>query len=171
MAYFGLVPLSTNLLAGQKTQNAANTLQNADAAPSYRVYGPNGLLGNGTGTMTLRDTGVITAASNATPIVITSTAHNLSSGTLVTIAGVLGNTAANGNFTVTVLTANTFSLNSSVGNGVYTSGGTWNVTGLYVATILLDPAQGFQSGQSYWFFASWACSGLSLGDLSTFTCI
>lgn len=66
----------------------------------------------------------ITAASNATPIVITSTAHGLVTGDAVTVAAVGGNTAANGNWLVTKIDANTFSLDGSVGNGAYTSGGT-----------------------------------------------
>lgn len=77
--------------------------------------------GNLTGGFT---TAGITGATNATPIVITSTSHGLSTGNIVLIDSVLGNTAANGIWTVTNLTANTFSLNTSVGNGTYTSGGT-----------------------------------------------
>ncbi len=70
--------------------------------------------------------GVVSAASNATPIVITSNAHGLSSGNQVTVSGVVGNTAANGTFTVTVLDANNFRLENSTGNGVYAAGtGTW----------------------------------------------
>ncbi len=69
----------------------------------------------------------ITGASNASPIVVTSTAHGLSPGTTVTIVGVLGNTAANGTFTVSKIDANRFSLNGSTGNGAYTSGGTFRV--------------------------------------------
>lgn len=70
-------------------------------------------------------TGSITGASNASPIVITSASHGLATGDIVTIVGVLGNTAANGTWTVTKIDANTFSLNSSTGNGAYTSAGTW----------------------------------------------
>lgn len=71
----------------------------------------------------------ITAASNATPIVITSTAHGLATDDRVTIAAVGGNTNANGDWKVRVLTANTFSLYTeagvaSAGNAAYTSGGT-----------------------------------------------
>lgn len=66
----------------------------------------------------------ITAASNASPIVLTSTAHGLVTGDAVTVASVGGNTAANGNFVVTKVTDDTFSLDGSVGNGAYTSGGT-----------------------------------------------
>jgi hypothetical protein len=66
----------------------------------------------------------ITAASNATPIVVTSTAHGLTTGDPVTVASVGGNTAANGDWVVTRVDANSFSLDGSVGNGAYTSGGT-----------------------------------------------
>lgn len=69
--------------------------------------------------------GTITAASNATPIVVTSAAHGLVTGQAVVVKSVQGNTAANGSWLVTVLTTNTYSLDSSVGNGAYTSGGTW----------------------------------------------
>lgn len=67
----------------------------------------------------------ITGATNATPIQITSTGHGLSSNQGVVITGVLGNTAANGTWIVTVVDANHYTLNTSVGNGVYTSGGQW----------------------------------------------
>ena len=66
----------------------------------------------------------VTAATNATPIAITTAvAHTLSTGNYVTLSGVLGNTAANGTFTIVVTGANTFTLVGSIGNGAYTSGG------------------------------------------------
>jgi hypothetical protein len=65
----------------------------------------------------------ITAASNATPIQITATNHGYKSGQKTTISGVLGNTAANGTWNVTVIDPNTFTLNNSIGSGAYTSGG------------------------------------------------
>ena len=73
----------------------------------------------------------ITAATNATPIVVTSTAHGLENGDIVTISGVVGNTAANGTFIVAGKAANTFNLTTVAaganvaGNGAYTSGGLW----------------------------------------------
>lgn len=67
---------------------------------------------------------VITNASNSSPILITSAAHGRTTGDSVAIEGVLGNTAANGTWTVVVLNANTFTLTGSTGNGAYTSGGT-----------------------------------------------
>lgn len=66
----------------------------------------------------------ISGASNSNDIVITSVAHGLKSGEKVRITGVEGNTAANGTFYVTVLTADTFQLTGIVGNGSYTQGGT-----------------------------------------------
>jgi len=65
----------------------------------------------------------ITGATNASPIVITIVGHGLTDGDQVTVAEVLGNTAANGTWTIVVLTADTFSLTGSTGNGAYTSDG------------------------------------------------
>lgn len=67
---------------------------------------------------------IITGASNATPIVITSTNHGRSNGDVVLIKDVAGNTAANGTWVVANKTDNTYQLAGSVGNGAYTSGGT-----------------------------------------------
>lgn len=66
----------------------------------------------------------VTGATNASPIVITTAAHGLSTGDVVTIASVGGNTAANGTFRITVVSSTTFQLDGSTGNGSYTSGGT-----------------------------------------------
>lgn len=64
----------------------------------------------------------ISGATNANPIVVTAAAHGLTTGQIVTISGVVGNTAANGTWIVTVTGANTFSI-PATGNGSYTSGG------------------------------------------------
>ena len=67
----------------------------------------------------------VTDATNASPIVITTSAsHGYPTGYGVTVASVGGNTAANGDWTITNLTSTTFSLDGSTGNGSYTSGGT-----------------------------------------------
>ncbi|HEV2769835.1 MAG TPA: ubiquitin-activating E1 FCCH domain-containing protein [Solirubrobacteraceae bacterium] len=65
----------------------------------------------------------VTAATNASPIVITGPAHGLTTGDRVRVAGVQGNTAANGTFTVTVTSPTAFQLDGSTGNGAYTGGG------------------------------------------------
>lgn len=67
----------------------------------------------------------ITAATNAGPIVITSNAHGLTTGDQVIVSQVRGNPAANGLWTITVVDANRFSLNSSSGDGTYGGGGVW----------------------------------------------
>ncbi|GAC1536339.1 MAG: hypothetical protein NVS3B10_00170 [Polyangiales bacterium] len=67
----------------------------------------------------------VTGATNASPIVITTSApHGLQTQNAVTVAGVLGNTAANGTFQIIALTATTFSLDGSTGSGAYAGGGT-----------------------------------------------
>jgi uncharacterized phiE125 gp8 family phage protein len=66
---------------------------------------------------------VITAASNASPIVVTIVGHGYSTGDQVQIESVAGNTAANGLWFITKADADTFSLNGSAGNAAYTSGG------------------------------------------------
>jgi hypothetical protein len=71
----------------------------------------------------------VSAATNASPITVTSAAvHGLTSGERVVISGGTGNTAVNGTWTVTVVSATTFSLNGSTGNGTYTvNSGNWKV--------------------------------------------
>jgi len=67
----------------------------------------------------------VTAATNASPIQVTTNfPHGFATGDEVTISGVLGNTAANGVWTITVVDTTNFTLDGSTGNGVYTSGGT-----------------------------------------------
>lgn len=67
----------------------------------------------------------ITGASMASPISITTgTAHGYSTGDVVVISGVGGNTAANGTWTIAVTSSTQFTLTGSTGSGTYTSGGT-----------------------------------------------
>lgn len=122
---------------------------NSSTTPAFRVYGPAGLQTNGTGSLDFEETGVITNATNASPIVITSASHGLTTGMKVTVSGVLGNTAANGTFTITRLTADTFSLDGSTGNAPYTSGGVWKTTGLYFVSITPSEGDGYNQGGFY----------------------
>ncbi|HMV87187.1 MAG TPA: hypothetical protein PLD20_12930 [Blastocatellia bacterium] len=77
------------------------------------------------------DTGIkaVTAASNATPIVITATSHGFTNGDIVLIGGLQGNLAANGVWKIANVAANTFELTNPitgtnvVGSAAYTSGG------------------------------------------------
>lgn len=67
----------------------------------------------------------VSGATNANPISITtSAAHGLSTGMLVYVSGIGGNTAANGMIVaVTVTSTTTFTI-PVAGNGAYTTGGT-----------------------------------------------
>ncbi len=83
-------------------------------------------------------TGTITSATNTTPIAITSASHGRATGDQVLITDVEGNYAANGMWTITVVDANTFQLNGSVGSGGYqASAGIWYlaVTGAFNLTM------------------------------------
>lgn len=74
-------------------------------------------------------TGNITGIAQPTnPTQITSISHNLITGAVITISGVVGMTQLNGNsYTITVIDPNTFSLNGidNTAFGAYISGGTW----------------------------------------------
>lgn len=76
------------------------------------------LIGTGAGTK------VVTDATNATPIVVSVASHGYSNGDGIRIASVTGNTAANGDWSIANVTAGTFELVDSSGNGAYISGGT-----------------------------------------------
>lgn len=72
--------------------------------------------------------GTITGATQADPVVITSASHGLADEDLVTITGVVGMTEINNRqFTVNVLTANTFELvgEDGTGHSAYSSAGQW----------------------------------------------
>lgn len=67
---------------------------------------------------------LISNATNASPIQITTaTPHGLSTGDHAVIGGVKGTTAANGLWSVHVVDSLNFTLDTSTGNGAYTSGG------------------------------------------------
>jgi hypothetical protein len=66
----------------------------------------------------------VSAATNASPIAVTTATHGLTTGDTVYISGVTGNTAANGQWQVTVTGGTTFTLDGSTGNGTYGTGGT-----------------------------------------------
>ncbi|MFO0425530.1 MAG: hypothetical protein ACK526_03110 [Planctomyces sp.] len=100
--------------------------------------------------------GVITAATNAGPIVITSAGHGLITGQRVRISNVGGNTAANGVFQITQIDANRFSLNGTTGNGTYveTGNATWTlnaITGVAnsaAGLVITSAGHGLVTGQN-----------------------
>ena len=127
--------------------------------PTYRVYDGDTLLPNGTGSLTKLDTGTITNATNATPIVFTSASHGLQTGNVVKVTGVGGNTNANNTWVVTRINDNSFSGDGSVGNSAYTSGGAWHILGLYQLALTLSAGNGFEAGKTYTVRIDWANSG------------
>lgn len=79
---------------------------------------------------------LITGATNATPIVITVAANSgLKTGDRLAVAGITGNTGANGEWTLEAVTATTFKLLGSVGNGTY--GGTPRAAQIFDQTPLM----------------------------------
>lgn len=78
-------------------------------------------------TLTQSQAVVATSGLGVGPIAITTASTaGLTSGSTVTVSGVLGNTAANGTFTISVVDATTFTLIGTVGDGDYTGGGQWS---------------------------------------------
>lgn len=146
--WIGLVSLDEELTTVLQVRNPSNVPIQADSAPIYRVYGEDGSP-IAQGTLTNKDSGSITDATNDTPIVVTSAAHGLQNGQRVTITGVGGNTAANTTATIANVTTDTFELDGVAGNGSYTSGGTWVVSGLYAWDYTPAAANGFSVGITY----------------------
>ena len=163
--FIGLVDLE-DTLDGAMLVDSSGTPINADALPTYRVYGPHGFIESGT--VSFKDSDTITGATNASPIVITADEHRYTTGTRVTITGVLGNTAANGTWIVTRIDADTFSLTGSTGNGDYTSGGTSNVTGLYEYEIDATGVSGYEKNECFQVLFTYAISSTQKGQLHSF---
>jgi len=85
----------------------------------------------------------ITGAANngSGAIRITCVGHGFATNDRINVYDVGGVTAANGVWTITVITVDTFDLNSSTFSGTYTSGGTATNRGLYyAATFNVRPA-------------------------------
>jgi hypothetical protein len=76
----------------------------------------------------------ITAATNASPIVVTQNNHGFQTNDQIEIDGCTGNTATNGIWTVTRINSNTYSLNGSTGNGTLIAGGGSH----YISNVLLN---------------------------------
>jgi hypothetical protein len=170
--YLGTVTLEGRLIGPLVVTDGAGTPTDPAVLPTFRVYGSlPGLMPNGTGNAQRLDTGAVSGASNASPIVISSTAHGLNTGTRVSISAVAGNTAANTSSTITKVDADHFSLDGTTGNGAYTSGGAWHVSGLYTVEVLASAGDGYESGETYWVLVSWTISGVAYAGLFPFTVI
>lgn len=165
--FAGFCELSQTKRIYLQTKNASKVPTNAASLPTFRVYGASGLVHSGTAAFA--KSGTVTGATNASPIVITSASHGLTTGTRITVADVLGNTAANGSFNVTNINATTFSLDGSTGNGAYTSGGTWQIAGLYALDIVASAGNGFESGQTYTVVVTFVISSVTYTEEFVFT--
>jgi hypothetical protein len=95
------------------------------ATQALAAYGTQLRLGDGVPLAGL----AISAASNTTPITLTTAAHGIVVGnvTWVSVSGVLGNLGANGTWVAEATTATAMKLRGSAGSGVYTSGGTMTI--------------------------------------------
>jgi hypothetical protein len=92
----------------------------------------NMLLGNFELLNSSQNAGYISNAQRTNPCIITSADHSLNTGMEIAIGNVLGMVQLNmmGNFTITVIDANNFSLNgiNATGFTAYAGGGIWNTS-------------------------------------------
>jgi hypothetical protein len=151
------------------TRGSSNEPIDPDANPTYRVFGASGAVSGGSGSAAPLETGSVTGATNASPIVVTSASHGLATGAYVKVASVGGNTAANGSFAVTAVDANSFSLDGSTGNGSYTSGGTWKTAGLFKVTLTGSVLSSLAAGSTYTVQVNWLESSAARSLTLTFT--
>jgi hypothetical protein len=144
---------------GGRWKNITTGARSARTIPgdTIRIMGspaPTSLGQNGVWTsQALQATKTLTAATNATPIAITITGHGYSTGDTVVVTGVVGNTAANGTWEITVTDANTFTLDGSAGNGNRTSGGTArlrNNTRVMLASAVTQNIASTGPGRAAW---------------------
>lgn len=90
----------------------------------------------------------VSNATNASPIVLTTAAHTFVDGDYVHVTGITGNTAANGDFIVTIPDNTHITLVGSTGNGGYGAGGTvtrYQYTGTIFAIVYDAGSAGFAS--------------------------
>lgn len=88
----------------------------------------------------------VTSSTDATPIVVTATAHGFTTGDRVLIFGHTTNLAANGIFKVIVVTANTFQLvDELTGASIAGSGGGAGSSGVAVKAPVVLYTEGFRN--------------------------
>ena len=170
MSFVGFFEIGSTYNAAILVRDNGLSPLDADSAPVFRVYGPNGILAGVTGACTLLDSGDLATASSDTPVVYTSSdAHNLSSGFVVTASGVTDNTGANDTNLITVTSATEFTMADTVGTGSGT-GGTWHLTGLYTYTFDVSSVNGFASGTLYIVVIEGTAGGILFSYSQTFQC-
>lgn len=119
----------------------------------------------------------ITGATNATPIVITATAHGFANGDIVLVGAVGGNLAANGIWKIAGQAANTFQLTdpitdgNAVGSAAYTSGGYAVCLGPSAAGDNLDDFNGATVGTDVTLTSPTVTNGVADAADTTFTSV
>lgn len=162
----GIVALNGQLPIAVLCDDAANGLIYPDNVPTYQVFSPAWtVLLSGQMALTY---GTVTGATAASPIVITSPNHKLESGAFVKTDVIGGVTGANGEFQITKIDADTFSLNGSTGTGSYTSGGIWAPLGFFKQTLNVTEAAGFVAGNIYHTIINWSKGTVKRGVLHSF---
>lgn len=108
------------------------------ATQGYSAYGTQVRLSDGV----VLGPNAITGASNAAPILVTTaTGHGVIDVSWGTIAGIIGNVAANGGWILEPVTATQLRLRGSVGNGTYAGGGTLTIPGTFASIAELTNVQ------------------------------
>lgn len=166
--FCGFVALGDTLIV-EFLAAASNVPVQATGTPAWRVYVDGTFLVGGNASS--QETFAITGATNASPIVLTTTGTPPATGMKVTVASVGGTTAANGTFTATFASSTTFSLDGSTGNGAYTSGGTWTLTGIYPISVACTEGNGFEQGKTYTLLVEAVVSGSTKAETYTFTVV
>lgn len=170
--HLGNVQLEGTLTAAVVAEDSSGVPHDPTSPPSFRIYGTGSTpMSNGQGSAGKIDSGAITGATNATPVVIASAAHGLNTGTRVTVTGVGGNAGANVETTITKVDANNFSLDGSAGGGAYTAGGVWHVSGLYQISIAIHGGDGYLAGQTYFLLLSWTIGGVNYAAMCPFNVV
>lgn len=120
----------------------------------------------------------VTGATNATPIVITATAHGFADGDIVIIGNVGGNLAANNIWKIKNKATNTFELadlndgtTNSVGSGAYTSGGYAICLGPSAAGDNYDDFNGAVIGTPQTLASKTVSNGVADAADATFTAV
>lgn len=175
-SHIGFVTAGDDLLIPLLTR-ASETLvvASADALPSYVIYdadGTNQVVAGGSGTFALRHSGTVSGCVTSGGLIriTTTSSHGLVTGQVVDVASVGGVAAATGTWPITVVDSTKFTLDGSTFSGTYTSGGTWQVTGLYVAVHEIDDAE-YVAGKTYQIVCTYLNDGDPMADVLYFTVV
>lgn len=153
-----------------QTKNAGAAVE-ADALPTFRVYGQSGLVGGGTAAY--QDEKTVSGGTAASPIVFTTSApHGFAVGMMVTVSGVNGLTGANGTWRVSAVgSATTFTAEGTTGGGAYTSGGLVRATGVYKLAFDAALRAGLEVGKTYMLSVYYKVGGNNRVDEIPFTVV